>query len=164
MKIIDKWHQLSSRDRRILIVGGAVVIVLLFYTYAWNPLSTATTNQYQDLRRGQKLLVWMKHAMQRLERYEALGYQLPTPTKQKLEDIVKNQFKQQHVAYHMTSIKALDKTSVGVAFTQVPFDRLITSLSQLADKDGIVVHEARVTRSSTAGLVSAKMILTKAAV
>ncbi|MDF1759302.1 MAG: type II secretion system protein GspM [Coxiellaceae bacterium] len=157
----EKWQNLTQRDRRILIIGSVVVIVMLVYTYAWNPLSTAVSEQYNDLRRGQSLLVWMKHAMQRLDRYEALGYQLPSPTKQKLDEVVKAQFKAQRIAYHITSIKLLDKTSVGVNFGQVPFDRLITALTQMADKQGIVVKSTRITRKSTDGLVDAKMILEK---
>ncbi|MDF1655592.1 MAG: type II secretion system protein GspM [Coxiellaceae bacterium] len=159
--IREKWQHLTTRDRRILVVGGILVVVMLIYTYAWNPLSTAVSEQYNDLRRGQGLVVWMKHAMQRLDRYEALGYQLPQPTKEKLDDVVKAQFKTQRIAYHITSIKQLDKTSVGVNFGQVPFDRLVAALSQMADKQGIVVKSTRITRKSTDGLVDAKMILEK---
>lgn len=155
----ERWESLATRDRRILLFGGIAVALLLAYVYLWMPVSQAASQEYRALERGSRLVVWMQHAMHRLQAYQRLGYQMPRQTNVASLSIVQQVFKAQRIDYHVVTNKQIDKQHVGVHISQVPFDRLITALNILADQYGIVVQSTRIKRENTDGLVEVRMIL-----
>lgn len=160
-KWLQKWQQLEARDKRILALGSIFLVLLLFYVYAWSPLSEAVNNEYEGLQRGKTLIAWLQHAQRKLSAYQSLGYQMPRMTHLESMKVVQQVFKNEHIDYHVETIKQLNKEQVGIVINQVPFDRLIDALTQLADQYGIVMLSNRITRAKTDGLVAAKMILTR---
>lgn len=54
------WGQLSARDQRILLIGGAVTLFILFYALAWLPVQDGLDRLRPQVTTQQADLAWLE--------------------------------------------------------------------------------------------------------
>ena len=58
--LLNQWRQLQPRDRMILLWGGVIVLLILFYALIWHPWHRAISNMEESLEGQRSSLVWMR--------------------------------------------------------------------------------------------------------
>jgi general secretion pathway protein M len=159
------WEKLTRRDQRILVYGGLFGIIILFYSYAWMPVSSAVSAAYSRVSTQKTDLIWMQHAVRRIDSYREKGY-IPTQEKTAvLKTAVTNAVKAERLNVYLTSTaysgKKTDPTGVTLNFNSVPFDRLIHMLQGVWLQDGVYVAKLSIARTQTSGLITAAVSLQK---
>ena len=57
------WNAQSARDRRVLLVGGSVVAILLVWALLWIPLSRARASLSAQVTQQRADLAWMRQSL-----------------------------------------------------------------------------------------------------
>jgi general secretion pathway protein M len=151
------WRGLSLREQRILLIGAAVVFVMLFYAYVVQPIYSRTHTAYAQLQRELKTLTFTEHAVRRMRQFEQQGYRpVQAATGQPLTWV-----KQALAGELVQSYSKVtgDEHEVSLSVTNVPFDRLMSALQSLMQKDALVVKTAKFTRASVDGLANGRCVL-----
>lgn len=60
MDLKQRYKQLSEREQRIVLIGGIVLIIFLFYALIWSPLQQSVQQGRNAVSSQQKLLTWMQ--------------------------------------------------------------------------------------------------------
>ena len=68
-RLIELWQELASRDRLLLMVLAAVLLVGLSYQMVWGPLSEAVDVEKQRRTALQQSLLRIENIMQQLPEY-----------------------------------------------------------------------------------------------
>jgi type II secretory pathway component PulM len=159
------WHKLTRRDQRILLYGGVFVAIVLLYTYAWMPVSQGVSAAYARVNAQKTSLIWMQHAVRRIDGYRKKGYVPTQAYSTALKTAVTNAIKAERLNVYLTSTQyAGTKTapdSVTLNFNSVPFDRLVHMLQNLWLQDGVYVSQLSLSRTKTSGLIVAQFTLHK---
>ncbi|MBC3765872.1 type II secretion system protein GspM [Neptunicella marina] len=57
--LLARYQQLTEREQRIVLVGSIVLILFLFYSLIWSPLSQSVEQGRKNVAAQQKLLSWV---------------------------------------------------------------------------------------------------------
>ncbi|WP_416306892.1 type II secretion system protein GspM [Neptunicella sp. SCSIO 80796] len=60
MNLQQRYKQLSEREQRIVLIGGIVLILFLFYALIWSPLTQSVQQGRIAVQEQQKLLNWVQ--------------------------------------------------------------------------------------------------------
>lgn len=67
------WQELDSRERMLIMVIGAVLVLALYFSAVWYPIHAARGRAEQRLTHSQSDLMWMRSASTELKRLSALS-------------------------------------------------------------------------------------------
>lgn len=154
------WNNLSLRDKRIVFFGGIIVIITLLYFFILQPLSDKNAMLRTQIEHNKQLLAWMKAANKQIAVLQKKSTNISTPhSNASALSIVQNEIKQSSLAGKFTQLKQAEDDSVQLNFQAVNFDELIVWLTDLWQTHGLIVTQAAIDPTGTAGIVSAEMTL-----
>jgi len=158
------WQNLTDRDRKIMVVGTIVVLLLLLYQFLWTPMDDATDNLRGKVLRNQNLLSWMQASDKELKRQAPLAStQHPSTTSSSsassasMLTMIKSSLDQYKLASTVSQLHQAEN-GVQIHFEKIAFDDLASWLNVLNQED----HISAVHLSATAlgnGLVNAQLTL-----
>lgn len=153
------WEGLSFRDRRISIIGGAVLTVLLLYALVWDPLHRGVA-QLRDANGEQRaVLNWMQQSSQEVRALQGVArVDAAARGGESLLSLVDRTAKLGRLAGTLKKAQPEGDGKVQVWFEQAPFDELVPWLEQLSRQYGIQLENAQFERQLP-GIVNARITL-----
>jgi general secretion pathway protein M len=143
---------LSERDRRTLLIGGGVALLLLLYVIF--QLDSNVSSAHKRIAKKQADLAWMQTVAP-----ELAGVQMPGSTGESLLVIVDRSAREAGLASSLAGSEPSGPGGLSVRLQKAPFDTLIAWLARLSQQNGIRVDTASIENAGTPGLVNAAIVL-----
>lgn len=156
---MKQWFStLNSRERRILISGFIVLLIMLTYLLIWEPLVSESASLRTSVEAQQKTYAWMQQAAQEVRKLSVHSGNAKKPAGSLLGTINSTA----KPALNGAILKRVEEDrqqGVRVWIEQVAFDELVLWLGQLQEKHGIRVSSLVSERHGKDGRVNARLIL-----
>ena len=159
MRMPEWLNRLSKHEKRILLLGVMVVLVVLFYLLFITPLANKVKTLRQQVQSNKALVIWMADAQTQLQIKSE-----PTQLKQQSEallPLIDKSLKQYHLDNQVTKTLQVNQNQLIVNFDQVVFNTMIAWLESL-EKQDIFLMTLSVSATGKSGIVSAKVTLRSA--
>jgi general secretion pathway protein M len=156
-RLREIWNGLNTREKRLIAGGGVLLALVFLYVLLWLPLQ-------KDLAR---LRVNVTQDRTRLEHMRALA-ETVRPLRAKIRtrsaggaplSIVDAMLTAQNLRSYVSHLEADGANSVRLSLDGVPFNMLITLLTELQDTQQLVVDSATLDAQAKPGLVNANLRL-----
>lgn len=154
------WAKLPQRERRVLLLGGAVVAAVLIWALIWDPLARSNARLAADLGRAESDLAFMREAAPRMAGAkgnasvvgaERAGRSLPA-----LADATA---REAGLGGALRRIEPVGQGRVSLSFEGIGFDPWIGWLEAMSARFGVRVESMSVERQAAAGMVNAQVVL-----
>ncbi len=149
------YHNLSERDRRIVNIGGVVVIILVILGTVL-PLNRNIAQARQRIVAKQGDLAFIQSAIPQLS---AAGPASSVGGGQELIVLVDSSARESGLGKSLSSSQPTGENGLRVRFERVAFDGLVAWLARLAQSHGVSVESAEIEFAGEAGLVNAGLVL-----
>ena len=143
---------LSERDRRTLLIGGGVALLLLLYVIF--QLDSNVSNAHKRIVQKQADLAWMQTVAP-----ELAGAPMPGARGESLLVIVDRSARESGLGGSLAGSEPSGPGGLSVRLQRAPFDALITWLARLSQQNGIRVDTASIENAGAPGLVNAAIVL-----
>lgn len=158
VQLREHFMALQPRERVIVAVGAALVLITAIYTLGLAPLYKAVNAREARVLQKQEDLAWMQSVAPQLS---ALASQSPvTGNGESMVVLIANSAQSGNVASALTGQTPDGPNGVRVRFEGVGFDALVLWLGTLQRSYGVSVREAEITRAQP-GQVNASLALTR---
>ncbi|WP_018954747.1 type II secretion system protein GspM [Thioalkalivibrio sulfidiphilus] len=152
------WEGLTQRDRRILMVGGALLCLLLPYMLIWQPLHDRAERLERTLVAQRADASWMQQAAAQLRATAATG-RTATPAGQSLLGLIDRTVREGQLGGTVRRVQPEGANTVRVWLEDAPFDELMIWLGTLETRHGIRATSLVVDRQAAPGRVNARLTL-----
>jgi len=154
MKLLPQLSSMSERERRLLLGGVALLVVLLVFGVVM-PLEQSVTKIHQRVGKKEADLAWMKTVAP-----ELIGA-APPPTNagESLVVIIERSAHEAGIASSITANEPSGRDGISVRLEKAPFDQLVAWLARLAQQNGIRVDTAQIDSAGAPGIVNASVVL-----
>jgi general secretion pathway protein M len=150
------WYQgLSERDRRIVLIGGVVVVVLLILGTVL-PLNRSIAQAQKRMTVKQGDLAFIQSAAPQLA---AAGPTGNIANGESLIVLVDNSARESGLGKALASSQPTGDRGLRVRFERVAFDGMVAWLARLAQNHGVRVESAEIESAGEPGLVNAGLVL-----
>lgn len=157
--LITKFSALQARERLIIVVGGALVVLVAIYSLGLAPLYKAVNDRSASVTKKQDDLAWMQSVVAQLQ---SLGAAQPVNNSaESLVVVIANTASRGNVANALTGQTPNGPNSVRVRLEGVNFDALVGWLGALQQEYGIRVDAADINRAGQAGQVNTSLTLAR---
>jgi type II secretory pathway component PulM len=148
-------QRLTPRERWILVGGGALCVILLIGAILL-PLQHRVSATKAQIEKKRDDLVWLRSMAPQLASLQATR----TPTlNESLVVLVDRTARDAGFSKSLVGSQPSGDGGLNVRFEKMPFDTLITWLSQLHEQYGVRVDSATVDAANEAGTVTATLVL-----
>ena len=154
-----RWLQLSSTEKKIVMILGILVTIVLYFLLVWYPLNTASQDIHDRITQQQKLNIWLSQATAQINELRNNKEKPKTIKNNSLLSIVDAESKINTWAKAVTSIKQGENNQVEVTFDKINFDDLMGGLEQLWQKYNIQATKVFVQRIKSTNQVHATLNL-----
>ncbi|GAC16331.1 type II secretion system protein GspM [Aliiglaciecola lipolytica] len=72
-ELLDKFNQLSEREKTLVVISGIMLVIALFYFIVWSPISDSLETQRKLVTSNQADLIWMKKNANRAIQLRSAG-------------------------------------------------------------------------------------------
>jgi type II secretory pathway component PulM len=156
---LQRWKQLSKRERILVVCTGALFIFVVLYQFIWLPLTDAIARYNQNAILDQETLVYMQTAAPRIlaskgqvKPNETLSADMFLPT-------VENSLTESGLMPVVSELSLTNDNLVNLQFNEVEFDGLMQWLVTLREKYGIQVQELNAVPAELPGFAQVSMQL-----
>jgi general secretion pathway protein M len=151
------WRGLDARERRWLIAGAAVLLLVLAWTLVWEPLQRSRDDWRRRAVAAEASLQWMRVASRVLVERRATGGEAPAGDGRSLLARVDSGAREAGLGTALLRVEPTGPDQVRVQFQQAGFDPLVQWLEQLSLQQGVRVTELSVQSAQGVGLVDARI-------
>ncbi|MDN5849182.1 MAG: type II secretion system protein M [Nitrococcus sp.] len=151
------WLGLAPRERRIVALGGIVVLAMLFYFLVWLPPQRGVDELRRLLEAQQDDLDYLQRAASEVMALQANQTRAKAP--EALYALVERSAGTAGLADAIQRIDPAGDGEVRVSLDQVAFDAMIRWLAGLRRDYGVVVDTATVRRGEQPGQVTVQLVL-----
>lgn len=154
-KLQGWWHGISTREQRLVGVGGSILLLGLCYWVIWQPIANRIAERERQVINQQQTLAWLKEKGQEvLAMQGSSGRQIDTSGT--LEGVVNRTAFNQKIKIARLQPQGQE---LQVWIDTVPFDTLLLWLAALSDQYGVQVQIIEVARENLApGLVKVRRL------
>ncbi len=153
---LRSWQALSGRERRTLLIGGGIALVL-FCLAVVLPLDRSVARLSHRVARKQADLAWMRTVAPELS---AAG-PAPSSAGEPLIVLVNESARQAGLGGALADSAPSGNGGLRVQLRQAPFDALVGWLARLQQRYGVQVQSARIDGTAATGVVDASFVLGK---
>jgi len=157
----ERFLALQPRERWIVSVGAAIVLVTLLYLAVWEPIVDAHRQRVQALESARLLAIRLEQAAAQVQRAGGQRGAAAAGRGLSLMAAVDQASKQGTLGKSPTRIQPEGDREVRVWFEDVSFDALVRWLAELQTRYGVGVQTLDVEPQSTPGKVNARMSLVR---
>lgn len=145
---------LSPRDRRTLLIGGVVAVLLLVFAVIL-PLDHSVSHLHDQVAQKQSDLVWMRNAAPEIL---AAG-PVRGNAGESLIVIVDQSARESGLGNSLAGSQPSGQGSLSVELEKAPFDSLVGWLARLSQQNGVQIESATIDTAGQAGTVNASLVL-----
>ena len=146
---------IAERDRRILVIGAALAVVLLVLGVIV-PLDHSVSRLHAQVARKQADLAWMRRVAPELV---AAGPMRQRSAGESLIVIVDESARESGLGSALTNTGSRGSGALSVQLVHAPFDALVAWVARLDQQNGLEVESADIHSAGPPGLVDASLIL-----
>ncbi len=160
---IAAWYAgLAVRERRLVAIGVALVVLLIVYLAAIQPLIAAHDRLAYKLNSDRSLLVYLNQAAGRLGNTASAGNQAATGNPSvSVFSIVSTAAQEPAIKNAVQRLEQADNGGVRLTLSSASFDALVPWLESLAQQEGIVIESANIQGAQEPGTVNATLTLNR---
>ncbi|GGE42691.1 type II secretion system protein M [Halopseudomonas oceani] len=154
------WSGLAPRERRILLLGGLALVLILAWVAIWEPLVQGRSALRSEVARMSAEAVWMEQASDEVRRRARLEQRAPAlpgggGSVLTLIEVSAN------AAGLRSALTRVQPEGEGarLILDDVSFDALMGWLAELEQRQGLLVTQLALEGSEAAGQVSARILL-----
>ena len=159
---MKEWYDnLDNRERRILFIGSAVLVVALLYLLAWEPLVKKIDSLEKSNAENQKLLGWMEQSSEEAKQLQAKLKASGSSGRSKGQSLlgaIDKTAKTGKLGKTVKRVQPDGKDKARVWLEGASFDSMISWLEQ-----GIRIVTSVIEKQDEPGLVNARLVLQGAA-
>jgi len=148
------FDTLSERDRRMLAIGGALIVLLLLYIII--QLDSSVSSAHKRIKKKQDDLAWIQTAAPEIA---AAGPINTSGGGESLLVIVDRSARESGLGTALAGSEPAGAGGLSVRLQKASFDSLISWLARLSQQNGIRVDSASIDTAGTPGLVNAAIVL-----
>ena len=154
-KLQGWWRGISTREQRLVAVGGSVLLIGLCYWLIWQPVANRIAERERQVINQQQTLAWLKEKGQEVLAMQA-GSGRQIDTSGTLDGVVNRTAFNQKIKIARLQPQGQE---LQVWIDTVPFDDLLFWLATLSDQHGVQVQIIEVARENLApGLVKVRRL------
>lgn len=158
----DWFNSLAPRERTMVSVAAAVILLALVYVAAWSPLNSGVARLQQSVDEQRALKQWMQQAAAEANRLRAGAGPGGAGDHRSLLAVVDQTSKQSQLAPAVKRIEPDGQELVRVSLEQASFDDLVLWLGALQRTSGVSVADVSIDRQADSGHVNARLTLKRA--
>ena len=163
MKQLRQWlDSREPRERMILMLGAATVLVGLLYFSIWNPLAMGIVKKQNSIVSIENTLTNMRESAAEITRLRALSGSNQARNKRPLLSTIDATAQTMKLRQMIRTIKPKGQHAAQVWFDDVPFDKLMQWLGQLQQTAGVQVESITLHKRDAPGYVQARITLGRA--
>lgn len=152
------WEALADRERRILLIGGGLALLMLWFGALYAPLREARDDWRRRAEAADTALRWMQAAAAELQRRPAVPARVDD--RRSLLARIDEGARSAGLGTSLLRVEPLTNGRVRVQLQAAPFDQAVAWLQPLRQQ-GVQVEELSVQRSTGVGLVDARITLSE---
>lgn len=156
-RLRDLWNKLAPGERRLAMAGGAVLGVTLLYVLLWLPVQKELTRLRVSVPEERAQLQRMRTQAASIKPLRARSGAKPAAGT--LLSAVEQSASARGLRAFVTRLEAEGSTGVQLTLDAVPFNSLISWLSDLQDSHSVLVENASLDAHTAPGTVNAKLKL-----
>lgn len=154
-KLQGWWRGISTREQRLVAVGGGIFLIGLCYWLIWQPVTNRIAERERQVINQQQTLAWLKEKGQEVLAMQA-GSGRQIDTSGTLDGVVNRTAFNQKIKIARLQPQGQE---LQVWIDTVPFDDLLLWLATLSDQHGVQVQIIEVARENLApGLVKVRRL------
>lgn len=159
LRLRDGWLARAERERRVLSVGAAALLLIVAYLAVWEPLQGLHQQRARALADARALAAQLE-----VLAAESRGATDATvgSRQQSLLSVVDQSGKASTIGKAPSRLQPEGDAIVRIWFEDVPFDAVVRWLGDLRTRHGVTVADAEIERESGSGLVNARLTLARA--
>jgi general secretion pathway protein M len=154
LDLSSKLQSLSERDRRMLLVGGAIAAIL-FVLAVIMPLDHSVSRLHDQVTRKQADLVWMRNAAPEI----AAAGPVRSNSGESLIVIVDQSARESGLGSSLAGSQPSGAGNLNVQLQKAPFDALVGWIARLSEQNGVQIESATIDSAGEPGLVDASLVL-----
>ncbi len=150
---------LTSSERRTLIIAAVVLSVLMLYMIVWKPVFSSDEKLRQQITTEKETLSWMRVASQELKALQGGNSEVVGRGARSLLSIVDQAARNNKLGLALKRVEPKGENEVRVRLEQASFNDVARWLSQLKNKYGIRVKTITVDRQNASGIANVNLML-----
>ncbi|VAW61387.1 hypothetical protein MNBD_GAMMA08-1719 [hydrothermal vent metagenome] len=155
-----QWLNTLDQREKYIVIGGAISLaIMLFYLIIWEPITSQYEQQKLHLDSQRQLYSWMKNASAEIRSLKSTGGN--NIAKYRNQSIASLADRSAITSGIKSYIEKIDQSKKGVKVNikAANFDQIITWLTNLENKYGIIASKVKVETTKTKGAVDAQITL-----
>lgn len=153
------WENLGARERGLIVVGTVLVMMLLSYVLAWEPLRNSDRRLRQSVAERRADLAWMRQAAEEIKRLGGAGAARPVADNRSLLTLVDQTARATGLGAALKRVAPQGDDKLSAQLDGAEFDKLIPWLSGLERDQAIAIISLNVDRTDAPALVNARIVL-----
>jgi len=158
---VNWWQSLGARDRAALMIGTAVLLCVLFYLLAWEPLGERGARLEARVAEQRIQLAWMRQASVKLRGQPGTGGIAVTAGGSSLLSTIDQAASRSGLKSAVKRVAPEGDDKVRVWLGEASY-RAILSWSETLQRQGIVLETLQMERHADPGRVEARVLLDRA--
>ncbi|HRX61348.1 MAG TPA: type II secretion system protein M [Candidatus Competibacter sp.] len=153
------WENLGARERGLIVVGTVLVMMLLSYVLAWEPLRNSDRRLRQSVAERRADLAWMRQAAEEIKRLGGAEAARPVADNRSLLTLVDQTARAAGLGAALKRVAPQGDDKLSAQLDGAEFDKLIPWLSALERDQAIAIISLNVDRTDAPALVNARVVL-----
>lgn len=153
------WENLGARERGLIVVGTVLVMMLLSYVLAWEPLRNSDRRLRQNVAERRADLAWMRQAAEEIKHLGGVGAARPVADNRSLLTLVDQTARATGLGTALKRVAPQGDDKLSAQLDGAEFDKLIPWLSALERDQAIAIISLNVDRTDAPALVNARVVL-----
>ncbi|GAB4350028.1 MAG: type II secretion system protein M [Gammaproteobacteria bacterium] len=153
------WAGLAQNERRLVMLGGVALLVVLFYALIWLPLQKERDRLTEELSAQRENLAWMQTHAAEARALLAKRPSVRPLSGQSLLGLVDRTVRGNRLTETLQRIQPEGNDAVRVWLEAASFDDVSRWLGQLEQRHGIRVESINIERHQAPGRVTVRLTL-----
>jgi general secretion pathway protein M len=153
--IARAFARMNERERRLVTLGAAAALLLLIIGVVM-PLQRSVSVATDRIEHKRDDLGWLRSMA---PQFGTLRLSTPQPLHESLVVLVDRTARESGIGKALVGSQPSGNGGLNVHFEQVPFDSLVTWLSQVGDRYNVRAESATLDASNSPGAVNATLVL-----
>lgn len=154
LDLSSSLRSLSPRDRRTLLIGGVIAVMLLVFAVIL-PLDHSVSRLHDQIAQKQADLVWMRNAAPEI----AAAGPVRGNVGESLIVIIDQSARESGLGSSLSGSQPSGQGNLSVELEKAPFDALVGWLARLSQQNGVQIESATIDSAGQPGTVNASLVL-----
>jgi general secretion pathway protein M len=160
-KLKDWFFSLPPRERGLVVVGGALLVLVAIYVLALAPFYSAVSTRAERVAKKEGDLAWMRSVGGEVLALGASASVPVAPSNESLVVLIDRSARECGLGQSLTGQTPSGENGIRVRLEQAEFDKLIVCLGGLQQAHSVAIESATIDRTAKPGFVNASLVLTR---